>query len=214
MLLLVDTPEGLAEIYAAELVPQATVLTPNAFEAGLLTGMPCTTEEEGLAACAALHAAGPPNVVITSIDQPSSIMLLGSSMNRLAAVNPENGRRPGERSFRIDVPKIDHSFGGTGDLLAALLLAHGTAHPSDWARVARLAVGSVQGVLARTLEARQAGAVASGGLQLVASTSILMDPQASGSIFSDGWVTKSPAPSRGTPPWTKLLQGRDGEARE
>ena len=73
------TPEGLAAIYRDELVPQAQVVTPNAFEAELLTGSPCTTEEEGLAACAALHAAGPTNVVVTSIEQPDTIALLGSS---------------------------------------------------------------------------------------------------------------------------------------
>jgi pyridoxal/pyridoxine/pyridoxamine kinase len=39
------------------------VLTPNQFEAGLLTGLPVTTEQEALAAAEALHSLGPHTVV-------------------------------------------------------------------------------------------------------------------------------------------------------
>ena len=193
------TPDGLAAIYRDELVPQAHVVTPNAFEAELLTGSPCTTEEEGLAACAALHAAGPTNVAITSIEQAETVALLGSST-----------AAEGQRSFRIDVPKIEGYFGGTGDLLAGLLLAHGAAHPADWARAARLAVGSVQAVLARTLEARRAAGdeAGHGGLELVASSGVILSPPASGPIFSDGWIAKRPAPDQETRrPWRRLLTG-------
>lgn len=176
-----DTPEGLAEIYAAELVSQATVVTPNAFEAGLLTGMPCTTEQEGRAVCEALHAAGPEKVVITSIDQPHAISLIGStsgsiSLSPSASSAAAAAVHPAEQ-FQIDVPRLEQYFGGTGDLLAGLLLAHGAgSRDVNLAAAASLAVGSVQAVLGRTLEAREAGAVASGGLQLVASREALLDP--------------------------------------
>lgn len=45
------------------ILPLASILTPNSFEAGLLTGLPVRNEAEALAACDALHALGPHTVV-------------------------------------------------------------------------------------------------------------------------------------------------------
>ena len=79
------TPEGLAAIYREELLPQATVLTPNAFEAELLTDLPCTTEEEGLAVCAALHAVSVGTTRRTSGVRMGSV--LAPARARLMGVN-------------------------------------------------------------------------------------------------------------------------------
>ncbi|GBF93943.1 pyridoxal kinase [Raphidocelis subcapitata] len=54
--------------YKTTILPLASILTPNSFEAGLLTGLPVRDEAEALAACDALHALGPHTVVITSMD--------------------------------------------------------------------------------------------------------------------------------------------------
>ena len=77
-----DTPAGLADIYRQELLPQANLITPNAFEAAILSGLPCTTETEGQAVCSALHGMGVPAVVITSID------------SHTAAAEPAGGAAP------------------------------------------------------------------------------------------------------------------------
>jgi pyridoxal/pyridoxine/pyridoxamine kinase len=45
------------------LVPLCDVLTPNQFEAELLTGLPVTTEQQALQAAEALHKRGPHTVV-------------------------------------------------------------------------------------------------------------------------------------------------------
>lgn len=45
------------------LVPLSNILTPNQFEAELLTGLPVTSEAQALAAAEALHKAGPHTVV-------------------------------------------------------------------------------------------------------------------------------------------------------
>lgn len=125
-----------------------------------------------MAVCEALHAAGPPNVVITSIDKPSSIALVGAS-----AAPSDSSAGGGDGAFCIEVAKREQYFGGTGDLLAGLLLAHGTEHPQDLGRAASLAVGCVQGVIARTVEMSQAsGGGQSSGLQLVASRDVILNP--------------------------------------
>ena len=159
------TPEGLAEIYREHLLPLATIVTPNSFEAELLTGLPCTTLEEGVAACKALQAAGARDVIITSIDEPQTIALVG---------RPGGGAA--ERGFCIRVRKHKQHFGGTGDLLAGLLVAYTAAYPDDLGRAAARAVGSVQGVIARTIEVRRKPGERDSGLQLVASRDLILDP--------------------------------------
>lgn len=54
------------------ILPLASVLTPNQFEAELLSGARVTDEASALAACDALHAAGPHTVVITSAEWAAS----------------------------------------------------------------------------------------------------------------------------------------------
>ncbi len=56
------TPE-LVGAYRAAILPLASILTPNQFEAGLLTGLEVGDEAGALAACGALHEMGPHTVV-------------------------------------------------------------------------------------------------------------------------------------------------------
>ena len=53
-------PAELVAVYAAEVLPAATVLTPNQFEAEALTGLgPIASVADAARACLALHDAGP-----------------------------------------------------------------------------------------------------------------------------------------------------------
>ena len=61
-------PAELVGIYRDDIVPLATMLTPNQFEAELLTGVTIATESDALGACQALHEAGPASVVLTPLD--------------------------------------------------------------------------------------------------------------------------------------------------
>ena len=46
-----------------EIVPVASIMTPNQYEAELLVGFPVKSEEDALRACQALHKRGPHTVV-------------------------------------------------------------------------------------------------------------------------------------------------------
>ncbi|CAN0183516.1 unnamed protein product, partial [Discosporangium mesarthrocarpum] len=59
-------PEANVALYREEVLPLATIITPNQFECELLSGIQIRTEEEAINACAILHAQGPQVVVITS----------------------------------------------------------------------------------------------------------------------------------------------------
>jgi len=186
-------PAELADIYREEIVPLATVLTPNQFEAEILTGLSIGNEEEALAACAALHAAGPPNVVLTSLeflDNSSSAAAAASAsappasatITLMGSTTEPQAERCGQR-FRIVVPRIPSYFTGTGDLCAALLLAWSSKMPGRLGKAAECAVASLQGVLRRTAAA-QAEAEAAGKtgigcreLRLVQSVEDLLRPE-------------------------------------
>lgn len=162
------------------LLAAADVLLPNATEAVALLNAagsgggeavpPITTEAGALAALEALHALGPPVVIITSTsvqEWPGAIVLYASvSDGPTAAAAPTR--------LRVRIPARPRSFTGTGDLLAALVTArlgpggggggrHGRpAPPTPAALAAALegAVAGVQAVLARTAAAADAAAPA------------------------------------------------------
>ncbi|XP_039054501.1 pyridoxal kinase-like [Hibiscus syriacus] len=52
-------PEDLASVYREKVVPVASMMTPNQFEAELLTKLRIGSETDGREACNILHAAGP-----------------------------------------------------------------------------------------------------------------------------------------------------------
>ncbi|THF98391.1 hypothetical protein TEA_029205 [Camellia sinensis var. sinensis] len=120
-------PPELVAVYREKVVPVASMLTPNQFEAEQLTGLRIVSEQDGLEACNILHAAGPPKVVITSISIDGNLRLIGSHQK-------EKGQSP--EQFKIMIPKIPAYF---------------TKYPNNLDKAAELAVSSVQALLLRTL---------------------------------------------------------------
>lgn len=56
-------PDDLPAAYREEVVPLASVLTPNQFEAEKLVGFPLSSEAEALRACEVLMSQGPHTIV-------------------------------------------------------------------------------------------------------------------------------------------------------
>jgi pyridoxine kinase len=108
-----DEPEGiyLSEVTAAairdELLPLASIATPNRFELAWLTGLPIGDLAEARRAAKAL---GAPTVLATSID---------ASDNRLATMLTK-----GEDAIASYVRRRSSAPHGTGDLLSAMFLGN------------------------------------------------------------------------------------------
>ncbi|XP_023920207.1 pyridoxal kinase isoform X2 [Quercus suber] len=142
-------PSELVSVYREKVVPVASMLTPNQFEAEQLTGFRIGSERDGREACNILHAAGPSKVVITSIVIDGSLHLIGSHQK-------EKDQSP--EQFKIVIPKIPAYFTGTGDLMTSLLLGWSNKYPDNLDKAAELAVSSLQALLQRTLnDYRSAG---------------------------------------------------------
>ena len=134
------------------------MLTPNQFELELLSGRAVASEADAAAACAALHARGPRVVVVTSLDlaadHPNHVAMLASAVDD----GGEGGGGAGAvavRQWRLLLPKVEAMhFTGTGDLMAALLLAWTHRHPgADGVAIAMEKAGAtMQAVLKRTVE--------------------------------------------------------------
>lgn len=135
-------PMELVSVFREKVVPVASMLTPNQFEAEQLTGLRITSEKEGLEACNILHVAGPSKVVITSLHVEDDLLLIGSHQ-KIQGQPPEQ--------FKIVIPKIPAYFTGTGDLTTALLLGWSNKYPDELEKAAELAVSSLQALLQRTI---------------------------------------------------------------
>ena len=93
-----------------DLAPLASVLTPNQFEAELLTGRGIASEADALAACAQLHALGPHTLVITSLrleGWEEHVTVIAST------TLPQRGG-PDAQALRLRVPRVHAYFTGTG----------------------------------------------------------------------------------------------------
>ncbi|XP_064405069.1 pyridoxal kinase-like [Halichondria panicea] len=105
-------PQELLPVYRDQLIPLADVITPNKFEAELLSGISIKTEEDGMKVIEFLLSLGAKAVVLTSMEhevKPDVLVLLAK-------------KQTGECA-RVEMPKIPAHFTGTGDLFSALLLA-------------------------------------------------------------------------------------------
>ncbi|TPX68528.1 pyridoxal kinase [Spizellomyces sp. 'palustris'] len=140
-------------IYRDVLCPLADVITPNGFETSLLTGVNVTSTQTAIDACEKLHVIGVPTVIITSAELQDRNDQGTSEVLHLIA-----SHRPSSTRFVIPFQKISGVFTGTGDLFAALILAHLADVPQNRDETAYLkracerAVACMQGVLKATVE--------------------------------------------------------------
>lgn len=104
---------GIPEFMRDHVVPRADIVTPNHFELDFLTGSTTTTLGGVLDAADALRERGPRIVVVTSAvvtgADPESLTML--------AVGPQG-------AWQVVTPRLPRTFTGSGDLTAALFLAH------------------------------------------------------------------------------------------
>ncbi|CAM8944768.1 unnamed protein product [Rhodiola kirilowii] len=135
-------PSELVSVYREKVIPVASMVTPNQFEAEQLTGIRIVSEEDGLGACKILHSLGPSKVVITSININGDLLLIGSH---------QSDKDQSPQQFKIAIPKIPAYFTGTGDMMTALLLGWSNKYPDDLGKAAELAVSSLQALLQRTV---------------------------------------------------------------
>ncbi|KAL3142564.1 hypothetical protein ABBQ38_002883 [Trebouxia sp. C0009 RCD-2024] len=101
--------EDLVPAYRDQMVPLATVLTPNQYEAGLLTDTKIDSKASAVAACQALHQRGVATVVITSIrlaELKGELLLVASTQAKQKAGCPTR--------IQVNIPMLDAYFTGTG----------------------------------------------------------------------------------------------------
>ncbi|XP_048048997.1 pyridoxal (pyridoxine, vitamin B6) kinase a isoform X2 [Megalobrama amblycephala] len=143
-------PKNLLPIYRDKVVPAADIITPNQFEAELLTGRSISTEKDAVEVMNLLHSMGPDTVVITSSDLPSP---LGDQY--LVALGSQKRVRADStmvtQQIRMDIPRVDAVFVGTGDLFAAMLLAWTHHHPNDLKTACEKTVSVMHHVIKRTI---------------------------------------------------------------
>lgn len=112
-------PEAVPKVYN-DFVELATVVTPNGFEAELLTGIAPTDVASASRCCDWFHERGVELVVVTSFessDEPDIIQVIASHQAKSAA----GGAPSVVHRALCKVPRVAGRFSGTGDLFAALV---------------------------------------------------------------------------------------------
>lgn len=150
-------PQDLLPVYREKVVPMADIITPNQFEAELLSGRKIHSQEEAFEVMDVLHCMGPDTVVITSSDLPSP-----QGSDYLMALGSQRMRKPDgstvTQRIRMEMRKVDAVFVGTGDLFAAMLLAWTHKHPDNLKVACEKTVSAMQHVLQRTIQCAKAEA--------------------------------------------------------
>ncbi|KAM4044048.1 pyridoxal kinase isoform 3-T3 [Anomaloglossus baeobatrachus] len=157
-------PEELLPVYKDLVVPVADIITPNQFEAELLTGRKIHTQQEAVQVMDMLHSLGPSTVVITSSDLPAS---RGPDF-LITLASHRQVREDGQiQTLRIcfELPRVDAVFVGTGDLFAAMLLAWTHLHPNNFKLACEKTVSAMQLVLQRTITSARSESRAEEGLR-------------------------------------------------
>ncbi|XP_011634149.1 pyridoxal kinase [Pogonomyrmex barbatus] len=131
-------PQALKEIYKKEIIPLADVVTPNQFEIELLTDEKITNMNELQNAIKKLHQAGPKIVAISSTELNDKLTTVVSTAKDATLM-------------KIDIPRIPVTFTGSGDLFAALFLAH-IYLQNDMKTTMEKTINSLYSVLLNTYE--------------------------------------------------------------
>ncbi|XP_078617853.1 pyridoxal kinase-like isoform X1 [Branchiostoma floridae x Branchiostoma japonicum] len=142
-------PKELLPVYQEKIIPHADLITPNQYEAELLTGMSIKTKADAIQAMDMFHEKGVKSVVLSSceFDSSSTLVLLGSQINGSE-----------KKRIELEMPKLNLNFTGTGDLFTACLVAWVHKHPNDLATACEKTIATMQAVLQRTLDYAQKAA--------------------------------------------------------
>lgn len=105
--------DDVADFIAAHLLPAADIVTPNHFELERLAGQAVGSLDDALRACDALRARGPKAVVCTSLLRRDG-----------AAHEVETLAADDAGAWLVATPQLRNVPNGSGDLFAALFLAH------------------------------------------------------------------------------------------
>ena len=132
---------GIPEFFRDRALALADIATPNQFELEWLTGRTIGTLAEAKAAVAALQAAGPRCVLVTSLRTAETP---AGALDLLAA--------EGGAAWRVRTPLLPMAANGAGDAIAALFLFHRLRSGSVQAAL-ECAAASIHGLLRRTAEA-------------------------------------------------------------
>lgn len=144
--------EAVVPVYKS-LLPLADCITPNQFEAELLSGV-TITDLSSLSLCLATLR----KMYAVSIIIISSVVLPSEPDNLICAASSARSAE----CFYIRFKSLPGAFVGTGDMFAALVMAHGynslskegDGRPKPLERVVRQVLGEMRVVLERTARAR------------------------------------------------------------
>ncbi|MDO5065649.1 MAG: pyridoxal kinase PdxY, partial [Propionibacteriaceae bacterium] len=125
--------------FREHVVPKTDIMTPNLFELEQLVGESLHRLDEVLAAAERLRCLGPDIVLVTSVLTDD---LHDDGLLRMLAVGPGG-------AWLVETPRLDRDFVGTGDLTAALFLAH-WLETADLERSLAATASAVYSVLEQT----------------------------------------------------------------
>mmetsp|Transcript_13963 Transcript_13963/g.28180 ORF Transcript_13963/g.28180 Transcript_13963/m.28180 type:complete len:300 (-) Transcript_13963:28-927(-) len=164
-------PESLVQVYIDTVIPEADVITPNQFEVEKLTGIQVDSIATARQACQRLHDIGPGLVCITSVLLPEK----ETSSQKMCMIASQRCKDDGKEDsvWKIDFPMLPGQYTGTGDLCAALLLAHTASSPLPEAM--EKVVNTMHAVLCRTNESA-GDSILSRELKLVQSKRDIENP--------------------------------------
>ncbi|MEW6256310.1 MAG: pyridoxal kinase [Pseudomonadota bacterium] len=139
--------DGMAELFRDQLVPLASLITPNPFELEYLTGRKARDAGNLLAACKEIADRGCPAVIATGCT------LTDTASAQVETILYETGLCEAGNMLRIATPRLPIRPCGTGDLLAGLIAAH-LAKGATLPDAMRHAVEGTHAVLQKTHDAQ------------------------------------------------------------
>ncbi|XP_049873539.1 pyridoxal kinase [Pectinophora gossypiella] len=136
-------PKEILPVYRDEVIPLADILTPNQYEAELITGMSMKDMEGALKVIQALHQKGIKTVVLSSTE-------LGDGQNMIGIASTKGA------CYKIEIPKMDATYVGTGDLFAALFLAWSHKTNNDIKLTLEKTIATMQAIVKDTYQKARA----------------------------------------------------------
>ncbi|XP_059052889.1 pyridoxal kinase [Achroia grisella] len=136
-------PEDILPVYRDVVVPLADILTPNQFEAELITGVKVKNLDDALKVIDLLHQKGVNTVVLSSTDLGNDTSMIGIASTK-------------DTCYKIEIPKVDATFTGTGDLFAALFLAWSHKTKNNVKETLEKTIATLQSIVQNTYDKARA----------------------------------------------------------